>query len=385
MIRLFYLFFILLLTVQYTHATENQRAMWVVRHALTSPDEIRSIISVSEKLNITDIYVQVRALGENYYSPHQETNVPALFHSLIKDAKRKNIKVHAWLNILYIWTGNDEPDNKNHVFYKASSSILRSADYSEIPKYTSLKKEGIEGYFISPSDTINLNEVKMLIVDLINNYQVDGIHLDYFRYPDIKYSVSPLSRTEFMLQNSIDPEKIYSDVTEFTNQRGYKTFIYLDEMYREFLRDSLSDMLIRIKNHIHILNNKIELSVAVKPNLIQARHRYFQDWGMWLKKDLCDKVILMNYKTDYESFKQNLSLAQTLQSDDKIIIGISTYNQNENAVKQRVKLVSNMDFAGYALFSYNYLSENKKYLEKIVFADKTGGKNGKDNSSSAGN
>lgn len=385
MIRFFYLLFFLLLTNPFCHASENQRAMWVVRYALSSTEEIDNIIYVSERLNITDIYVQVRALGENYNSSLQKTDVPALFSLLVQRAKNKNIKVHAWLNTLYIWTGDIEPESKNHIFYRAPNSILRSAADNDIPRYNTLKKEGIEGYFVSPLDSLNLHEVKMFISDLINIYHVDGIHLDYFRYPDIKYSISPHSRTEFMLQNFIDPEKIYSDVSYFTKKRGYQAFIYIDEIYREFLRNSMNNMLIQIKNHIHAVNDKIELTVAVKPNLIQARHRYFQDWGAWLKNDLCDKVLLMNYNTDYDTFKQNIRLAQSLQSNDRIIIGISTYNQNENAVRQRVKLVSNMDFAGYALFSYNYLTENKNYLDKIVFAEDTGGINGKNNSGSAGN
>jgi hypothetical protein len=47
-------------------------------------------------------------------------------------------------------------------------------------------------------------------------------------------------------------------------------------------------------------------------------------------------------------------------------MGISTYNQKVEDVLDRIDLVRAERFAGYSLFSYNHLIENKGYLARLM-------------------
>jgi len=73
----------------------------------------------------------------------------------------------------------------------------------------------------------------------------------------------------------------------------------------------------------------------------------------------------MNYRTNYEEFTTILSQVDDPQLKKKITVGISTYNQNSQAVKTRIDFVKSNKFAGFSLFSYNHLLENQQYLKKL--------------------
>ena len=117
-----------------------------------------------------------------------------------------------------------------------------------------------------------------------------------------------------------------------------------------------------INNSIKSIKPAINLSVAVKPDPIQAKYRYFQDWITWIKNGYCDFLAIMNYRTNLQEFSSILLKIKDNTSIDNIVIGISTFNQDEYAVKKRIKIVRSYNFYGFALFSYNHLIKNKKYL-----------------------
>ncbi len=365
-------YFILLLIILNFGYARNHTGLWVVRYALQSADEVDNILQTADQLDITDLYVQVRALGHVYYNSRQtmqhagQVNGDGVLQNLIRKAKTRGLRVHAWINVLYIWSGSAAPDSEQHLFYLAEDALVRKPGQDQIPGYGELKSAGIEGYFVDPLNRQNINQINLLIKELIEKYNVDGIHLDYLRYPELNYSFSPAGRTAFLLRYYVDPAKFYLNQNKFISERGLRSYMYVDDLYKNFLRDNIARCLTEIRDHIRMLDENVVLSVAVKPDPDIARQKYFQDWGSWLKKDLCDRVLLMNYQTDFALFKNNVSEALKANDQKRLIIGISTYNQDEAAVSQRINYVSKLSTGGYAIFSYNYLAENKTFLRNLI-------------------
>ncbi len=326
----------------------DKHGLWVVRYALKN-NNVKEIISKSRSLGITDLYVQVWALSKSFHKDKE------YFKTLINEAHNNNIKVHAWINVLYVWSGND----KLKIEEKSLKSVLRK--HNTIPKYKELKSKGIEGHYIHPFDQSNLDNMAMMIDELITEYHVDGIHLDYFRYPDFQYSISPTGRTRFMLKNYYDPYKIlFQNHNKLSNTNN---FVYNE--YKAFLKDELTLALQLFKSYIEKSDKKIELSVAVKPDPKIADTYYFQNWHKWIDENICDYVILMNYNADNIVFRNNLYKSKELNNDKKIVIGIATYNQKWTSFIEKYKIVLKSNFAGTSIFSYNYLSENKNFYNNI--------------------
>jgi len=347
---------------------QERKGFWVVRYALETPEEIDQIVQTAFVTGINDLFIQVRALGETYFHNSIEAKsrmIPAEFDPLayaINKARSYDIRVHAWVNMFYIWSGNSDPGDSLHVFYRLNRAILRKNDF---PEYNELKSAGIEGYYLDPQDKQVQNYLLNLLGEIADNYDVAGIHLDYFRYPDINYSFTKGSRSNFMLGQWYDPLEVYDLPEMYVEQRGYAVYREADRLYRIFLNDVLTGFLHRIRDTLHKRSRKIELSVAVKPDPVKAKHRYFQDWMKWLNENLCDFVVAMNYNTDKNEFNRILKQLSDIAAKKNIMIGISTYNQKVEAVLERIDLVRAERFAGFALFSYNHLIENKGYLVKL--------------------
>jgi uncharacterized lipoprotein YddW (UPF0748 family) len=338
----------LLFVTSFSLYAQQKRGMWVVRYALNN-DNISEIILTSHSLAITDLYVQVWALNKKYYN--KNTN----FKNLVRAAHKNGIKVHAWMNVLYVWSGK----SKIGIEKRSLKSLLRNG--KTIPSYSELKKKGIEGFYIHPYDEDNLKNIYCMCDELIDSFNVDGIHLDYFRYPDLKYSLSPSGRARFMLQNYYDPKVLFDQNGEI-KRNNY--FVYNE--YSAFLKSELTSILRSIKERTYRDDKKIELSIAVKPDADIAESKYFQSWKEWIEKKYCDYVILMNYNADNSIFEGNLKKALSIGLNDRIMIGVATYNQDWHQFLNKYKMVMNTNVRGAVIFSYNYLSENKNYYRSIA-------------------
>jgi uncharacterized lipoprotein YddW (UPF0748 family) len=378
-IKKFLLFFLTSVSVLAQDSIPEKRAIWVVRDALNNPDELEKIVRTAASAAISDIYVQVRALGRSYYLSDIEPRASFISTSydpldlLIKIGENYNIRIHAWVNMFYIWSGDQPPLEDKHPFNRYPQYILAK---ERLPDYRVLKKSGIEGYFLDPQSIEIQKYLLNVLLEIADKYAISGIHLDYFRYPDVEYSFTADSRTNFRLAHFIDPLKLYGDSEYFVNSYGHAVFQQVDKEYRQFLQEALSGYLSEINKILKEKKNGLELSVAVKPDPVVAKYRYFQDWQNWIRDRSCDYVVLMNYRTEWNEFLSVLNQIKDTPEREKIIMGISTYNQNEEAVQKRLKAVRQAGFGGFALFSYNHLADHKDYFYNLQLLDFRGDKNG---------
>jgi len=358
---------------------QERSALWVVRYALTTKSSIDKVVATAIELQISDIFVQVRALGQTYYSSNLESQSSKIARNfdplkyIIDRSGNTGIRIHAWVNMFYSWSGVQFPENANHIINRRSDYILRN---DRFPDYKSLRAMGYEGYFLDPKVPVIQKDLLNILKELAKRYDISGIHLDYYRYPGLAYSFTPASRTIFMLDEIYDPWSIYRSADKYSHERGFQVFINADKKYRKSLIETLSDYLKYISKTIKKINSNIEISVAVKPDPVQAKHRFFQDWVNWVQNKVCDFVVIMNYRTDWNEFDQILKQIQNKKIEKKVMVGISTYNQNTNAVLRRLNTARLYGFAGFSLFSYNYLNDNKRYLLEITMNLSTGELNG---------
>ncbi len=357
-----YIYLVLfLLFAQTTANASARRGMWVVRHALLDPTAPERIIRVSKRLSVTDLYVQVRALGRFFFKEENGkadfTESPAFrnFVALQSLAARNQIRIHAWLNTLYIASASPKgkflSDNINEKY------LLRSADDDSRPSRAALQKKGIEGYFTDPIDPYNATQLQKEIYFLIHSAHVEGIHLDYFRFPDHTFSYSPKGRAAFILKYFYDPVNIFT-FANYSEKLGSEYVSFLQENLENLLRD------------IRHASGNAELTIAVKPDLQTASVKYYQNWGDWLQKELCDGVVLMNYNPDSTVFYASLQKVKAAGLNSKVNVGIATYNQKEPVIVERVTQVEQMEFAGLVLFSFNDLQKKYHLQQEISLTGK---------------
>lgn len=310
------------------------------------------------------IFVQVRGRGDAYY---QSDLVPK--SHLIKDvdfdplaylipkAKEKGIHVHAWVNTYLLWSSRVKPVQKGHLLHTNPEWLDQdnrmTMDISKEMRKFNGGKNGNEGFYLSPNHPKVNSYLISVFRDLIENYELDGLHLDYVRFHDSEYGQNPGAIAYYRKYNglTVDPAQMSQE-----------------SIWSDHRRKAVTDLVRETKNLIESTRPQMELTAAVKPNLYQARERFYQEWDVWLAAGYLDKAVVMNYAKDLKDFAANIDIMyDNLPSKyrKKIVMGIATYNQPARHVVDKVKYTRVTRFSGISFFSYNVMVKNPRYFRSI--------------------
>ena len=369
------LIFFILFSLSFSNDLQfEKRCLWVVRNTLKSKSSIDELIEFSSKNNFNHIFVQVRGRGDSFYEssivPRSEILTVNDFDPLaytIEKAKIYNIKVHAWVNVYMLWSSPKKPQNKNHLFNRKANwiDVVKSESFRYSLTLDRLTSDisGKEGFYLSPNNPFVNAYLFSVFKELVNNYKIDGLHLDYVRYKNqdygFNYDALDIYQGNYFTKNDnlLDLKLIES--------AGLNNSL----KWEEFLLNSVTELIIKLKSYItNNIDNKIILSAAVKPNIVKANKNFYQEWDMWLNGSIIDWILVMNYNSDLISFANNIQIIEENVSKNKmknIIMGIALYNQNQEDAKKKIYYSYNAGFSGVCLFSYNVFNDQKNKFDDI--------------------
>ena len=204
-----------------TQVLPNQelRALWVVRDALTTPESVTRLIDFAVQTRTQMLFVQVRGRGDAFYRSRIDPPASVLtaplsdfdpLAFLITLAQREGISVHAWLNVYLVWSNTGETPPASHLMALHPDWLLTDAHGKRMDKVprSQWKKLGIEGYFVSPAEPEMRRHMARVVRELVTNYPIDGVHLDYIRYPNKTFAYDPVSRSQFAVHWGVDPAEL---------------------------------------------------------------------------------------------------------------------------------------------------------------------------------
>ena len=143
--------------------------------------ELISILDDLKENNFNTVMFQVRARGEVMYDSKIEpissliitggygvkTFDPLAF--VLEECHKRGLECHAWI-VTYPLGGD------KHVRSLGSRSVTR--------KNPSLTKKFKGEWFLDPGNPRTDDYLLSIVKEIVTNYDVDGIHFDYIRYPD---------------------------------------------------------------------------------------------------------------------------------------------------------------------------------------------------------
>ncbi len=366
--------FLILLSLAQPVIARPVQGIWVVRHSITSPKKVRQLVAFASANGYTDLFVQVRGRGDAYYNSKivpRSTLLPRGNYDPLSDiiplAQAQGIKVHAWVNMYLSWSAKKLPADPTHIINRhpewAEVNGRGKSDLDFVPQNGN---NGREGVYLSPlNDDVN-SHLLQVINELVQNYDLDGIHLDYIRFQDRDYGYNRAGRKKFLMQYNVDPITLGNGKGSYwyrlDPQDKEKYWIY----WNDFRRDQLSQFIAQIHRSIQQINPNIKFSAAVKPNPNIARTRFFQDWPTWLKSGSMDFVVPMNYAKSEQDFKRAMTaMKRTNISEEQIMMGIATYNQNSFISSAKIGLARNSGFRNLVIFSYDTYEKDPRYFDQL--------------------
>lgn len=369
-----FLFLIILTVCSNAQPLKDMRGIWIVRHNMKSAADIERFLKIAADNRFTDLFVQVRGRGDAYYQSKYEPMAEGVdpnfdpLSYLLERNKHFNFRIHAWVNVFYFWSSEKQPVAQNHLLHQKPEWIVYPVDYdslnSDDPLY--MDRRNAEGLYHSPLLAEVKDHLLNVIGDIVNNYRVDGIHLDYIRFPGREYDYNPEIRKRFKEKYYLDPIDFQKDTDTFVEKFGRTGYSLFYERWADFLRDGLSECVAAIGNQVHYDHPRIIVSAAVKPDLEMAHWEYYQEWDRWLREGWLDWAIPMNYTPDLSRFTRRMETIAQHCDTSRVLMGIAAYNQPATAVVEKILTVENQPYVGYVLFSYDQLLKDKQ-LQKLYF------------------
>jgi uncharacterized lipoprotein YddW (UPF0748 family) len=172
-------------------------------------NELIQILDNLKSANFNTVIMQVRARGDLIYPSQYEPWATSLTGTLgrnpgydplkfaIEETHKRGMEFHAWWNVVKVKDDSTLPPNTNppHI-------VLRH------PEYVKYYKPNNE-WWIDMGKPEARNYLINVVMELVRNYDIDGIHFDFIRYPNPDF---PDSDTYALYSNE------YPDINEWRRE-----------------------------------------------------------------------------------------------------------------------------------------------------------------------
>jgi len=351
------------------------RGLWVVRTALVSPQEVDRVVDEAASAGFNALFVQVRGRGDAFY---RSTLVPRStllerqpaafdpFARLVARARWRKLQVHAWVNVL-LTAHFGQPLPRGHVLEKhpewvmVPKSVATAALVASGPRRLRLvmeagRSEGdVEGYYISPSAPGVGEHLEAVVREIVRSYPVDGVHLDFIRYPGPAFDWSRASLEGFRRAGG-GGDLLAGPARD-------------PAAWDDYRREVLTALAARLADASRAERPGVVVSAAVTPDEALAVNHKFQDWPHWLATGILSALCPMTYTADSRLFQQQLETARAKAGDRPVWAGIGAYRLDPEGLVQKVEVARQSGARGVLLFSHESLEpEHRRLLRELAFA-----------------
>ncbi|MBM3814283.1 MAG: hypothetical protein FJW20_21875 [Acidimicrobiia bacterium] len=333
---------------------QQYRAFWAdaFHYGYKSPAEVDQMLDDAGRSHVNAIFMQVRRRADSYY--HRTLEVPAqdatwsssfdALAYLIDRAHARGIEVHAWFVVYPLWpTTIAPPVNPEHLWHKHGPRATGENMWMQVSGTGSI------GGGLDPGHPAVPRYLTEVILDPINHYDFDGIHLDYIRYSeDADYGWNPAAVARFNRLNGRAGIPAANDAAWAAFRRQQVTGL----VRQIYLRAVEKKPSLKVSAALISWGNGPATEAAWL--LTDAYRRVFQDWRGWLEEGILDLAMPMHYfrETTNASFLDRwLDFTRARPHNRAYLPGLAIYlNSIPDSLAQVGRSLQGT--SGVALYSY---------------------------------
>lgn len=326
------------------------RAIWVTRWDYRSARDIPAIMENCRSAGFNTVLFQVRGNGTAFYRSRIEPWADELggrdpgFDPLAvacKEAHRRGLSLHAWVNAMPGWRGNKPPANRKQLYWAHPDWFWRDASGRRQPLgwYNSLNPcyPEVRRYLVA------------VMREIVNRYPVDGLHLDYIRFPN-EWHKSYLPR-----RHVPDYPRDARTLALFRRATGH-TPESAPRLWNGWRTEQVTRVVRDIHSMMLSVRPKACLSAAVGAAPSESKRRHFQDSRGWLAEGLVDAVFPMNYAGDMKLFTERTRVWSGMRSRVPVVTGVMFDGRDAATVVKQIER-ARASSPHFAAFAYNSLFE----------------------------
>ncbi|MEL7240717.1 MAG: family 10 glycosylhydrolase [Cyanobacteria bacterium J06573_2] len=340
------------------------RAIWLDRGTIVKARNEQGLAKVFDRLSqagINTVFFETVNAGYTVYpskvAPQQNplTRNWDPLKSAVKLAHDRGMELHAWV---WVFAAGNQRHNKILGINSNYPGPVLAAhpDWAGYDRRGKMIPQGQNKPFFDPANPQLRQYLLKKYEEIVTRYDVDGLHLDYIRYPfqdhqrNRSYGYGKAARSLFKKRYGVDPKKISP------RQRS------IWQKWTAFRTQQINSFVAQVSQKMRQKKPDLIMSVAVFPLPEQERIKKLQQhWEVWAKRGDIDLIVPMTYALDTPTFSR---LAQPWIVSKKLgstllVPGIRLLNLPTLGAFDQLQLIRDLPVGGYALFAAENLQNQQ--------------------------
>jgi len=334
------------------HGSQPIRAVWVTRWDYKNPADIAHVMENCKNAGFNTVLFQVRGNGTVCYRSRIEPWAEEFggrdpgFDPLAiacREAHKRKLELHAWVNVVPGWRGDKPPSNPKQLYNAHPDWFWRDAQGRRQPL----------GWYcsVNPCYPEVRRYLSAVMREIAGKYPVDGIHMDYIRFPN-EWN-SSYAEGARVPDYPRDPRTLamFRKATKRTPDQAPREWsAWRTEQVTQLVRD--------IRREVKKVDSRIALTAAVGASSEEAKRNHFQDARQWIAEGLIDAVYPMNYDIDLGDYTARINAWSSARSKVPVVTGIMFDKRDGDKVMAQVNQAIRSG-THFAAFAYNSLFERR--------------------------
>ena len=326
------------------------QAVWVTRWDFKSATDIAKVMQNCRAAGFNTVLFQVRGNGTVLYRSKLEPWAKELggrdpgFDPLAvacDEAHRRGLSLHAWVNVMPGWRGARPPSDRRQLYHAHADWFWRDEKGRRQPF----------GWYnsVNPCYPEVREYLTAVMREIVGNYAIDGLHLDYIRFPNEWH------KSYSRLRQVPDYPRDAKTLALFRAATGRHPDS-APRMWDDWRTAQVTQLVRDIRAMILEVKPRVQLSAAVGASPDDARRRHFQNSRRWIAEGLLDAVYPMNYAKDMSTFSSRLANWTNVRDSVAVVTGVMADKRRGDTVIEQLDR-SRRATAHFAAFAYNSLFE----------------------------
>ncbi|MEB3287958.1 MAG: family 10 glycosylhydrolase [Vampirovibrionales bacterium] len=338
------------------------RAIWLDRGTIVdsgSPQGFKKVLEKLKRAGINVLYLETVNAGYSIYPSKITRQNPLVVEAnwnplqvAIEEGHKLGMEVHAWVWCFAVGNKRHNPIVGKDINYPGPileeqgmmSEALRGQSGNLLP--TGKQYE----FWLSPASPKARLFLADLYAEIVSQYDVDGLQLDYIRYPFQKpgntMGYDPVSRARFYQSTNLSLDKL--------NDQTYRVWVAWKTYQVSSFVKELSERLKAIKPDL-------KLSAAVFPMPRASRIVAIQqDWETWVENGWIDTLSPMSYTSSPKVAQQTFAAVESATKKHALVYpGIAINKLDSSQMVRQLDALREKGAMGSTIFAMAHLDESK--------------------------
>lgn len=337
-------------------AQSEIRAIWLDRGTIVNARSRQGLARIFDRLaavGINTVFFETVNAGYPIYpsaiAPEQNPLIRGWdpLEDAVDLAHERGLELHAW-----VWTFAAGNTRHNAIVNQSATYpgplIAAHADWANYDNQGRMIPQGQTKPFLDPANPEVRRYLLSLFEEIVTRYDVDGLQLDYIRYPfqdpsaGRSYGYGAAARSQFRQMTGVDPLTLSPGDRQLWAQ------------WTNFRTEQIDSFVAETDRLLEQINPDLILSAAVFPMPEHQRRQEIQQaWETWARRGDVDLIVPMCYALDTSQFQRMAApwLADIDLGSTLVLPAIRLLDLSEYAAIDQLQAIRDLPSGGYALFA----------------------------------